>query len=156
MAEHTEPTPSGDREAAIAELSTEFGALFSRVRRLFREAAETVAPGLQPVAYQTLGRIAGRDEATVSALAEAMDIDKSVISRAVRDLEQAALIERTTDPADRRSARIVVTQHGRERLDAARDPMREAFRTTLAEWSDNDIVSLTGLLHTLVEGPEGV
>ena len=141
---------SPERAAAINELSAEFGEMLGQVRQIFRDASDTVSPGLQPVAYQTLSFIARANGATVSTLADRMGTDKSVVSRAVRDLEHLELIQRTTDPDDRRSALIVLTDLGRERLDAARDPMRSRFRSTLLSWPEEDITALTRLLHALI------
>lgn len=138
-----------DREAAIASLGADFSALFARVRRIFRDAAETVSPGLQRMSYQALSRIARADAMTASALAKTMATDKSVISRALRELASRQLIERTTDPNDRRSTLIVATPLGIDRLSAARDPMRQAFRAALAPWPIDDVRALTRLLAAL-------
>lgn len=145
----TEEHVASERESAISELSGEFGALFTRVRRIFRDAADLVSPGLQPVAYQALSRICRADGITVGALAEAMDTDKSVASRAVRELENLGLIERRPDPSDGRSAILAPSALGRERLNAARDPMRASFDAVLSEWKIDDVRALTGLLRAL-------
>ena len=143
----SELTPQ--RSDAISALANEFGAMLGQVRRLFRDAADRVSPGMMPGTYQLLTAIARHDGVTASLLAENMQVDKSLISRGVHELERLELVERTPDPEDRRSSLLTVTEFGRARLDAARFPMRTRFEAVLGEWPEHDVVALTRLLHAL-------
>lgn len=149
-AEHS--SPSGARAAAVRALEAEFGELISRTRRVMVENANRVSPGMLPGAYKVLTTIERCEQVTASMLAERMLIDKSQISRTLRELEGLGLVERTADPSDRRSAVLRLTPLGVQRLAASREPQEGLLLRTLEEWSLADIDSLTRLLHALSSG----
>lgn len=147
-----ETTTSGARTDAVRALEAEFGELFTRVRRLYLDAAERVVPGLSPSAYKALIVIANRGPLTASALVERMLADKSQVSRLVRELYEHGLIERASDPHDRRSSLLSATELGRARLALAREHDGERLLRVLDKWQIEDIQLLTSLLHTFSHG----
>ncbi len=138
-----------DRTEAIRALEGEFAELFARVRRLMTERANRLHPGLMPGSYKVFTTIAHRAPVTLSGLAECLQADKGQISRNLRELETAGLIERQPDPDDRRSQLISPTEEGRARLDSARAPHGNPLISALEDWDTADIRQLTHLLHTL-------
>ncbi len=138
-----------ERTAAVRALELEFGELFTHVRRLFAENAERLSPGMLPGAYKVFTTIVRRGEVTLSALAENLHSDKGQISRAVRELEELGLVQRTPDPADGRSSLLSATPAGVERLHAVRAPRENSLLTALESWQVDDIRELTRLLHAL-------
>lgn len=140
------------RTDAVRALEAEFGELITHFRRLILENANRVSPGMLPGAYKAFTTIARCEQVTVSALAERMLMDKGQASRTVRELEELGLVERTSDPGDRRSSLLRITEHGQERLAQARRPQEGMLMQTLSEWSISDIDNLTHLLHALASG----
>lgn len=140
------------RADAVRALEAEFGELITHFRRIIMENANRVSPGMLPGAYKTLTTIARCGEVTASALAERMLIDKSQVSRTVRELEDLGLIERTPDPNDGRSSLLRLTESGTERLADARLPQEGMLMRSLEAWSIEDIGSLSRLLHALATG----
>ncbi len=57
-----------------------------------------------------------KGELSLGALAAALGLDASTLSRTVDVLVKANLIERAQDPADRRAIRLKLTEAGRERV----------------------------------------
>ncbi len=55
---------------------------------------------------------------TVRALAQRLGVGKPAIVRAIDTLQEAGLVERRPDPADRRNIFVVGTEAGAERLSA--------------------------------------
>ena len=110
------PRRCGPSRPSSASSSTEF--------RRVAENANRVSPGHAAGAYKVFTTIVRQESITISALAEALLMDKGQISRTVRELENLGLVSRTPDPADGRS---VFSPHaeGLERLAAARHPSRE-------------------------------
>jgi DNA-binding MarR family transcriptional regulator len=53
---------------------------------------------------------------SLTALAAALDLDKSTLSRTVEGLVQTRLVERTVDPADRHAVCLRLAPAGRERV----------------------------------------
>lgn len=140
------------RADAVRALEAEFGELITRTRRVMMENANRVSPGMLPGAYKILSTIERCEQVTASTLAERMLIDKSQVSRTVRELEDLGFVERTPDPNDRRSALLRLTPLAVERLAAAREPQEGLLLRTLESWSLDDIDSLTRLLHALATG----
>lgn len=140
------------RTEAVRALEAEFGELINRFRRVISENANRVSPGMLPGAYKVFTTIVRREHITLSALAETLMADKGQISRAVRELEQLGLVQRTPDPADGRSSLLSPTPEGLERLAAARAPQEHTLVEALRDWPIDDIRNLTRLLHALTAG----
>lgn len=150
MSEHN--TPADDRAAALRELESEFGELFSRVRRLYLAGAQRLSPGLSPGAFKLFSVIARRGEVTASDLVERTLSDKSQVSRIVRELEDHGLVQRTPDPRDGRSSLLSPTADGLARLLVVREHSDERLIGSLEQWDIADIRQLTSLLHALSQG----
>ena len=140
------------RATAVRALEAEFSELITHFRRLIMENANRVSPGMLPGAYKTLTTIARCEQVTASTLAERMLMDKGQVSRAIRELEDLGLVERSPDPRDGRSSLLRLTEIGTERLAAARLPQEGMLLQTLQDWSIDDIGNLSRLLHALAAG----
>lgn len=143
---------SDPRTAAVRALELEFGALMGTFRRVMAENADRLSPGMLPGVYKVFTVIARRDNVTLSVLAEVLAADKGQTSRAVRELEDLGLVQRTPDPDDRRSQLISATPDGLDRLAAARAPQERSLVAALQDWSVDDITELARLLHALAAG----
>jgi DNA-binding MarR family transcriptional regulator len=82
-------------------------------------------------------------------LAGRMGLSAPTASRAVDALAEAELVERLTDPADRRALRIELTAAGRARVDLRRARVAEAFRPAAAGMPENEREQLAALLERL-------
>ncbi|MGF3055926.1 MarR family winged helix-turn-helix transcriptional regulator [Microbacterium sp. YY-01] len=140
-----------ERAEAVGALEAEFGELFSRVRRLYLDGAERVAPGLSPGAYKLLGMITWRAPVTPSDLAERTLSDRSQVSRAIRELENHGLVQREPDPHDRRSFLLTTTDEGVRRIKHSREVDAERMIRALDDWSLSDIRQLTHMLGALAQ-----
>ena len=141
-----------DRLRATARLDAEFSRLISRFRRVVADNANRLSPGLMPGSYKVFTTIASIGPVSSRELADALQSDKGLISRTVRELEDLGLVERAPDPNDGRSALLSATTEGAERLAAARRPHESMMARALSEWSVDDIDQLSRLLHALSEG----
>ncbi|KZE91904.1 MarR family winged helix-turn-helix transcriptional regulator [Microbacterium sp. TNHR37B] len=140
------------RTRAVRALEAEFGELINQFRRIITDNANRVSPGMLPGAYKVFTTIARRESVTQTALAEHLLVDKGQLSRTVRELERLGLVERAPDPSDGRSSLLSATPFGRERLEAARGPQEDLLLRSLEDWPEEDIRSLTRLLHALTSG----
>jgi DNA-binding MarR family transcriptional regulator len=84
-------------------------------------------------------------------LAKRMGASAPTASRAVDVLAEAQLVERLTDPADRRALRIELTAAGRERVDLRKARVAEAFRPAAAGMSAEEREQLAALLERLAD-----
>jgi DNA-binding MarR family transcriptional regulator len=91
----------------VARLRT---ALARTARWLDRNSA---ADGLSRTQLSVLGSTARRGPLGLGELAEIEGINPTMLSRVVSKLDDAGYLQRLTDPADRRAARVQVTEAGR-------------------------------------------
>ena len=151
----TSMTESLDLEArtrAVRALEGEVGELINQFRLILAANAERLSPGLLPGAYKVFTTIVRRESVTISALAEALMMDKGQLSRTVRELEHLGLVHRTPDPEDGRSSLLSPTDEGLERLAVARRPYENSLVTTLEDWPVEEIETLARLLRALSTG----
>lgn len=102
----------------------------------------------RPSVYPLLRRIA-EHERRLTELAETLDVDLSVVSRQVRQLEARGLVLRVADPDDRRAATLSLTAAGKETLAEYRASQRQRIATLLDGWSRTDRAALATLLTRL-------
>jgi DNA-binding MarR family transcriptional regulator len=120
-----------------------------RSRRIAREAAESVHPGLEAAAVAFLVRLDAVGPSRPSDLAAYLQIGKSTAGRQLSALEDRGLVARQPDPDDRRAHLLALTDEGTRRLEAARTRHRQAFRERLSTWSEADLATLATLLTRL-------
>ncbi len=124
----TPPRPTLSPIAPDDELERLERALHLLVRRLWAAAAQRAHHGIVPshpggldrAAYALLSELGCRAGGRVSALASALGLDVSTVSRELRGLEEAGLVARERDPDDRRAVRLLLTSAGAAALRAAR------------------------------------
>ena len=151
-AAHTAPAPTDPRELAVRELEGAFSELMTEFRRVHAQAAEAVSPGMLPGTFKVLTVIQHAGSATVSGIAERMTADKGHVSRAVTELEDLGLVERTADAHDGRIKLIALTAEGQRRLSDARLPYVGRLSAVMDGWPLDSIGQLTELLQALARG----
>jgi DNA-binding MarR family transcriptional regulator len=95
-----------------------------RVGQLYDDVLES--SGLRATQYSLLSQIARSDGASMGALAATMVMDRSALGHTLAPLTRAGLVELVADSKDRRSKRVVLTEVGQARLEAARPLWRNA------------------------------
>ena len=82
---------------------------------------QCLAPtGLRTTQFSILAKLKRKGPLTINALAEAMVMDRSTLSRNILPLERDGLIAIETSAADRRARVLRLTSAGEKRLQAAR------------------------------------
>ena len=110
------------------------------------DRATQVHPDLSPAGYLILRLLKDQGAIRASVIAEHFESDKGAVSRQVQLAIDLGLVERSTDPADRRASLLQLTEAGGAGLlhvDAVR---RERLKERLGEWDD---ASLAHLVDTL-------
>ncbi len=117
-------------------------------KRMQRELGVT---GPQRLALRLIGREPGL---SAGALADTMQLHPSTLTGILDLLVSRKLVERKTDPADRRRARLRLTRTG-AKLDAARTGTVEAsVQRSLARCSPGDLAAAKRVLSALAAGLE--
>lgn len=133
----------------IASVEEQLRLLFVRVRAVWKEAAAAVHPDLQPMGYKILSAIVRRGPMHAGAIADALEIDKSVVSRQVKHLEQLGLATVVSDPDDRRARFVQPTERAIESLGQKGSRMQRQLYAKLREWPADDVEQLARLLARL-------
>lgn len=128
----------------VTGLETDLGWALGRVFRAYVKMFDTVLAQLPggPRGYQVLTAAVHGTPRSQLSLAQHLGVDRTVMTYLLDDLVAAGLVERQSDPSDRRARRVAATDDGQrllERLErqlaATEDhllaPLDEAGRTTL-------------------------
>ena len=102
---------------------------------------------LERSAYGIMCQLADEGPQRLGALAAAFGLDPSTITRQVRDLENAGLAYRQTDPSDRRASVLDLTPCGREMLRQSREHRRSKISEALSNWTSRDLNDFGRLLQ---------
>ncbi|UOE43982.1 MarR family winged helix-turn-helix transcriptional regulator [Agromyces larvae] len=134
---------------AIASVEEQFGLVFNRARTLWFESAKQVHPELQPAGYKLLSSIVRAGSTNAHVLAELLDMDKSAVSRQVRQLEEMGLVESHADERDGRARVLVATPLAEERVAEVRLANQARLRSTLEGRSVDELLVLADVLRAL-------
>lgn len=124
------------------------------VFRAYVKAADAIAadiPGGNR-GYQVLSAAARDDPGSQAAMAQRLGIDRTVMTYLLDDLESANLVERRPDPADRRSRRVVATEHGRCVLAGLDERFAQAEQHLLSALPGDDQANFRRLLREVATG----
>lgn len=102
-----------------------------------------------PRGYQILTTVIHDQPPSQLGLAEHLGIDRTVMTYLIDDLEQAGLVDRQPNPADRRQRTIVATEQGRRTLAELEHRVRQAEDDVLATLDPADRDALRVLLRRL-------
>jgi DNA-binding MarR family transcriptional regulator len=144
--EDSPPTEAAD---ALAEVEEQMLELAAYVRGAIREAATNIDPALQPFGLKILRMLRRCGPTHASALAESLDVDRSVISRQARLLEELGLLELAADPADGRARFLAATPLAIEKMRAVPGSDQSFIHGRLAGWPESDLHQFAALLKRL-------
>jgi MarR family transcriptional regulator for hemolysin len=125
--------------------------LLSDTSRFFRRRFDARARslGVSRAQWQVLFALSRNEGINQAGLAEALDVETITVGRMVDRLEDAGLVERRADPADRRAWRLHLTDRARPILDQLRDVSNEVTAEALAGINDDEQAALAELLTRL-------
>jgi len=129
------------------ELACELDRLVTLLPRL------TPRGGLSMVAAATLADLERRGPRRITELAETQAVTQPAMTGLVGRLAAGGLVERATDPADRRGVLVSVTDDGRAVLATRRRARAEALATLLDDLDADDhaaLVAALGAVNRLV------
>ncbi|WP_327269045.1 MarR family winged helix-turn-helix transcriptional regulator [Streptomyces sp. NBC_01218] len=93
--------------------------------------------------------LAQHGEMRISRLAELLSVDMSVTSRHVAHVAERGWIERSPDPADKRSRILRLTSSGHDVLVDLSRRSAEVFAHNLVDWSDEEVGEIVTSLARL-------
>jgi DNA-binding MarR family transcriptional regulator len=100
-------------------------------------------------ALSLLQLLAGRQPIRPSEIAEVHGVHPSLVTRQVRELQDAGLVQVAADPADGRSCLVTLTPAGAGELQRLTQAGLDRFALFVADWQPSDVRILTALLDKL-------
>jgi MarR family transcriptional regulator, transcriptional regulator for hemolysin len=124
-----------------------FGFLLHDIAQLMGKRFEQRARslGLSRAQWRTLAHLQRCEGTNQSRLAELMEIEPISLARLVDRMEEAGLVERRSDPADRRAHRLYLTARARPKLEQCRvlgDAVRSEAFTGLTDVEREGLIDL--------------
>ena len=145
-------------ERDVGTLGADLAAVVARLRRVLRRAVRRNAVDpLPPAASDVLVTVANRPGVGVTDVADELRLAPNTVSTLVRQLVDRGLLVRSTDPTDRRAARLDITPAARARIDAHRDRRAETMERALAHLDPAErqvLMAAVPLLHRLTDALE--
>jgi DNA-binding MarR family transcriptional regulator len=140
-----------DVDSALGDLQAHLNLIFARTRSLWKESAARVDPELQVGGYKLLTFIERAETANAHELAERFEMDKSVISRQVRMLEELELLESHPDERDGRLRVLTATVSARASLAEVRREYGTRLRAVVDELTPDEIHAASKVFRLLAE-----
>lgn len=108
--------------------------------------------GLSSSQYGVLSHLDRLGSVGVAALAQAMVMDRTTLTRNLAPLERAGLVEIVPGKDDRRRKDLALTPAGRDKLKAARPHWRRAQAAFEKHFGTEDAAALRSLLQAVPSG----
>jgi len=112
----------------------------------------TGVDALDPGQMDTLDLLVKREQWRMSDLAEALHVEPSTATRAIRRLVQSGLAERIPSEQDRRVVLVNATDSGRERYEAIMNVRLKFFGDLIDQWTPDEADAIARALEKLVAG----
>jgi len=119
-------------------------------RRIHNQQAAAAGVSLSQQALRALERIAETGFSTPGQLAAKMDLDPAVVTRLLRQLQDAGLVTRARSADDGRVSTVEITDAGREAFGRVREVIWDQVRRAIASWPESELEALATLLARLV------
>jgi DNA-binding MarR family transcriptional regulator len=135
--------------AEVTELASHLRLAVARLTRRIRQEAAITGEELTASTQGALATIERLGPITLGELAAVEQVQPPSMTRIVARLEESGYVSRVVDPTDRRVARAVITDAGRELLARSRTRKDAYLARRIAELSDAERALLAGALPLL-------
>jgi DNA-binding MarR family transcriptional regulator len=119
------------------------------IARLARQLRQHSPGGLTPSQWSALVTVEDSESLRIGDLADREGVSAPTATRLVASLEEAGLLDRRTDPADRRTSYVALTDEGHAKLEWARGVGTASLAQRLSAMPDDDVRRLSELLPLL-------
>ena len=133
----------------VAELASQLRLAVARLSRRIRQQAAVTGEELTASTQGALATIERLGPVTLGELAAVEQVQPPSMTRIVGRLEEWGYATRVVDPADRRVARALITDAGRELLARSRTRKDEYLARRIAELTDTERALLARALPLL-------
>lgn len=147
-----------DDRQQLDELNRSLTAIARIVRRhrTFSQLGKSAGAGIRPNLLLVFAKIAETQPVRVSELAEAMEVDRSTISRQVGELVTSGYVERIPDSADARAHFVALTRAGGVAQREIVKAWRKILGDATVDWTQKERQLLIDHLYRLASEIEKI
>jgi DNA-binding MarR family transcriptional regulator len=138
------------------EIADALGVLLKRSTRigLYRTLTAGVGEAVDELTYPILSGLARTGPCSAADLAPDVGLDRSGVTRRASRLEEAGLVRREPDPADRRATLLTLTDEGVRTVAVLRQRLADHITASLDAWPADEVAAFAGYLRRfLTDGP---
>lgn len=132
-------------------MSDDLGFLLGDAARLLRRSFDARAKtmGVTRPQWRVLALLKRFDGSTQVTMADMLDVEPITLGRMVDRLQEAGLVERRADPADRRAWRLHLTPKGEQKIEALLPTALALFEDALFGLNDSQRIELESALNVI-------
>jgi DNA-binding MarR family transcriptional regulator len=134
------------REKLEIELGEQLNALISSAHALNVKAAAKFDSSIQPAAFHIVRWLYSYGPTNAAALAESTAMDRSSVSRLIKQLQALGYVKREASPNDGRGVVLSLTDDGQQKMIDALKEKESVYYERLLDWKD---IELHDFIQTL-------
>ncbi|MGK2948232.1 MAG: MarR family winged helix-turn-helix transcriptional regulator [Acidimicrobiales bacterium] len=138
-------SPQPDLDATV-ELAGQLRLSVTRLARVLRQTADT---DLSPTQGSVLATVSSHGPLTLGELAERERVASPTITKVIGLLHEKGLVDKATDPDDRRFVRVALTPAGEDLLERTRARKNAWLARQLAQLTDDEQARLAAATEVL-------
>ncbi|PUA41152.1 MarR family transcriptional regulator [Paenibacillus elgii] len=135
------------REKLEIALGEQLNALISASHALNVRAAARFDSSLQPAAFHIVRWLYSYGPTNAATLAEATAMDRSSVSRLVKQLQSLEYVNREASPKDGRGIVLSLTEYGQQKIIDALKEKESIFYERLSDWEDAELIDFIQMLR---------
>ncbi|MGG4220008.1 MarR family transcriptional regulator [Paenibacillus jamilae] len=135
------------RKKLEIELGEQLNALISASHALNVRAAAEFDSSIQPAAFHIVRWLYSYGPANAATLAESTAMDRSSVSRLVKQLESLGYLNRETSQSDGRGIILSLTEQGQQKLIDALKEKESVFYERISDWKDAELHDFIQMLR---------
>jgi len=127
--------------------------LFHRAikKKLFQNKEELAQHGLLPHHYEIMRMLHESGQLHISSIADKLFIPRPQMTYLIDRLVDIGIVERNTDPSDRRMLDIQLSSKGKLIIEEHRKHIRNALKESMADLPDNELNEVSASLQKIRE-----
>ncbi|MEK4479729.1 MarR family transcriptional regulator [Paenibacillus sp. FSL R5-0876] len=129
------------------KLGGQISALISASHALNVRTAAAFDSSVQPAAFHIVRWLYSYGPTSASVLAESTAMDRSSVSRLIKQLENLGYIKREDSPNDRRAILLTLTDLGRQKTFDALQDKEFIFYERIAQWDNQQLETFIQMLQ---------
>jgi DNA-binding MarR family transcriptional regulator len=142
---HYKKNPREQLEIALGE---QLNALISASHALNVKAAARFDSSLQPAAFHIIRWLYSYGPTSAAVLAESTAMDRSSVSRLVKQLESLGYVKKDASPDDGRRFLLSLTEVGKQKTISALKEKESAFYERISNWNNAELHEFIKMLRS--------